>query len=119
MATTGIAAELLHEGTTVHRRLCKTKHVDAASQPSVSLSSVLADVINQAHVLIIDEISMQHKDVLEYVDRLLKSVAPSHLKEISFAGKVYSIFSILSLNYLGCYFGRRLETIDSCSAWWK
>ncbi|KAL3084144.1 hypothetical protein niasHS_008613 [Heterodera schachtii] len=36
-------------------------------------------------------ISMQNKDVLEFVDRLLRSVAQDKLKEIPFAGKVVVI----------------------------
>jgi hypothetical protein len=97
MATTGIAAELLHEGTTVHRKLCRAKHVDAATSINVDPFSIMGEVIQQAHVLIIDEISMQHKDVLEYVDRLVKSVTPrDDLRNVNFAGKVNLYFKIFT-----------------------
>jgi len=88
MASTGIAAELLYGGATVHKRLCRQKHVDSSSKPFVDYRSQFADTLRKLHGIIIDEVSMQHKDVLEYVDRLFRSVAPRALKQIPFGGKV-------------------------------
>uniref|UniRef100_A0A914GRB9 ATP-dependent DNA helicase n=1 Tax=Globodera rostochiensis TaxID=31243 RepID=A0A914GRB9_GLORO len=46
-------------------------------------------MLRRAHGLLIDEISMQHKDVIEYVDKVLRAVAPtSLLKRTPFGGKV-------------------------------
>uniref|UniRef100_A0A914H714 ATP-dependent DNA helicase n=1 Tax=Globodera rostochiensis TaxID=31243 RepID=A0A914H714_GLORO len=88
MATTGIAADLLYEGQTVHKRLCRAKHVDSSTALNVDYESNFAHMLRSIHGMIIDEISMQHRDVLEYVDRLLRSVAPKRLENIPFAGKV-------------------------------
>jgi len=112
MASTGIAAELLYGGATVHKRLCRQKHVDSSTRPFVDYRSQFADTIRKLHGIIIDEISMQHKDVLEFVDRLLRSVAPRPLKNIPFGGKVIlqffkniiKILSVLSLEETGSNF---------------
>lgn len=89
MAATGIAAELLHEGATVHRRICRAKHVTASTNVNVDVESNFAAVLRAAHLLIIDEVSMQHKDVLEYVDRALRFVDRNpRLMNLPFAGKV-------------------------------
>uniref|UniRef100_A0A914H7G4 ATP-dependent DNA helicase n=1 Tax=Globodera rostochiensis TaxID=31243 RepID=A0A914H7G4_GLORO len=88
MATTGIAADLLYEGQTVHKRLCRAKHVDSSTALNVDYESNFAHMLRSIHGMIIDEISMQHREVLEYVDRLLRSVAPKRLENIPFAGKV-------------------------------
>ena len=88
MASTGIAAELLLDGATVHRRLCRQKNVDSTTQPNIEYQSQSAEMLRKIHGIIIDEVSMQHRDVLEYVDRLFRFVAPRHLSHIPFAGKV-------------------------------
>ncbi|KAL3073431.1 hypothetical protein niasHT_038569 [Heterodera trifolii] len=91
MASTGIAAELLYEGQTVHKRLCRLKQVDSSTSPNVDNESNFANMLRNIHGIMIDEISMQHRDVLEFVDRLLRSVAPQQFKELPFAGKVVII----------------------------
>ncbi|KAL3108761.1 hypothetical protein niasHT_019248 [Heterodera trifolii] len=88
-ATTGIDAELLYEGQTVHKRICRRKHVNSSTPLNIDYDSRFAELLRRTHGILIDEISMQHKDVLEYVDRLLRSVAPTdYLRRIPFAGKV-------------------------------
>ncbi|KAL3072091.1 hypothetical protein niasHT_036318 [Heterodera trifolii] len=102
MASTGIAAELLYEGQTVHKRICRMKHVDSSTSPNVDYESNFAHMLRNIHSMLIDEISMQNKDVLEFVDRLLRSVAPDKLKEIPFAGKVSQLtfaFAFLSKQF--------------------
>uniref|UniRef100_A0A183BNP0 ATP-dependent DNA helicase n=1 Tax=Globodera pallida TaxID=36090 RepID=A0A183BNP0_GLOPA len=92
MATTGIAAELLYEGQTVHKRLCRAKHIDSSTPLNVDQESHFAEMLRNIDGMIIDEISMQHRDVLEYVDRLLRFVAPTDfLKSLPFAGKAVVI----------------------------
>jgi hypothetical protein len=89
MATTGIAAELLYEGQTVHKRLCRQRHIDASTPLNVDLESNFAEMLRRIDGMIIDEISMQNRDVLEYVDRLLRFVVPTELlKSLPFGGKV-------------------------------
>ncbi|KAL3075367.1 hypothetical protein niasHT_033597 [Heterodera trifolii] len=91
MASTGIAAELLYEGQTVHKRLCRLKQVDSSTSPNVDNESNFANMLRNIHGILIDEISMQHRDVLEFVDRLLRSVATQQFKDVPFAGKVVII----------------------------
>ncbi|KAL3092867.1 hypothetical protein niasHT_030056 [Heterodera trifolii] len=91
MASTGIAAELLYEGQTVHKRLCRLKQVDYSISPNVDNESNFANMLRNIHGILIDEISMQHRDVLEFVDRLLRSVATQQFKDLPFAGKVVII----------------------------
>lgn len=99
MASTGIAAELLHEGSTVHSRICRAKHIDSSTLPNVHRESPFAAMLRNAHVLIIDEISMQHKDVLEFVDRQLRYVEDDpYLRKQPFAGKVINLIFFLVIN---------------------
>ncbi|KAL3121183.1 hypothetical protein niasHT_006212 [Heterodera trifolii] len=92
MATTGIAAELLYEGQTVHKRLCRQRHIDASTPLNVDLESNFAEMLRRIDGMIIDEISMQNRDVLEYVDRLLRFVVQTELlKSLPFGGKAVVI----------------------------
>ncbi|KAL3096458.1 hypothetical protein niasHS_004420 [Heterodera schachtii] len=92
MAATGIAAELLYEGQTVHKRLCRQRHIDASTPLNVDLESNFAEMLRKIDGMIIDEISMQNRDVLEYVDRLLRFVVPTNLlKSLPFGGKAVVI----------------------------
>ncbi|KAL3110848.1 hypothetical protein niasHT_014785 [Heterodera trifolii] len=92
MAATGIAAELLYEGQTVHKRLCRQRHIDASTPLNVDLESNFAEMLRKIDGMIIDEISMQNRDVLEYVDRLLRFVVPTDLlKSLPFGGKAVVI----------------------------
>uniref|UniRef100_A0A183BU32 ATP-dependent DNA helicase n=1 Tax=Globodera pallida TaxID=36090 RepID=A0A183BU32_GLOPA len=80
------------EGQTVHKRLCRAKHIDSSTPLNVDQESHFAEMLRNIDGMIIDEISMQHRDVLEYVDRLLRYVAPSDfLKSLPFAGKAVVI----------------------------
>lgn len=99
MASTGIAANLLYEGQTVHKKICRAKHVDATTQNYPDQETFLADMIRQAEVLIIDEITMQNREVLEYVDRLIREMAREEAlkdKDVVFGGKVID-FSYIKL----------------------
>jgi hypothetical protein len=61
-ATTGIAAELLFEGTTVHRRFGPIpQDLSSESDSLIDLESEKANVIRAADVIIIDEVSGMHK----------------------------------------------------------
>ena len=88
MASTGIAAELLHEGKTVHSAICRAKHVDASTPVMIDPLSLHAKKIRMAHILIIDEVSMLHKDVLEFIDKTIRTVVDIRLKHLPFGGKV-------------------------------
>ena len=88
-ASTGIASELLNEGTTAHRRFGIPNSVKSDDEPKIDRHSRFAAVLNVAHAIIIDEISMQDRAVLEYIDKSLRQVAPTQeLRSTPFGGKV-------------------------------
>lgn len=101
MATTGIAAELLLDGTTVHSRIFKRKNVTASSEINIDRRSLLADMVNATHVMLIDEISMQNKAVLEHLDRLIRQVTwDPMLRRLPFGGKVFHFNIIFYITLL-------------------
>jgi hypothetical protein len=57
-----------------------------------------AESLRKAEFIIIDEISMLHKDVLHYIDRLLRDIAPAEKRHLPFGGKVV----VLGGGYHGC-----------------
>jgi hypothetical protein len=85
-ATTGIAAELLIEGATVHRRFGIANDITHDTKPRVALHSDFALIMDAAQLIIIDEVSMQDRFVLEYLDRLLRSISPEY-SDLPFGGK--------------------------------
>jgi hypothetical protein len=56
----------------------------------LDFGSQFANMLQNLQGIIIDEVSMQHKDVLEYVDKLLRhALPPGHPGErMPFGGKV-------------------------------
>lgn len=51
MASTGIAAEALLEGSTVHKRLCRRRHVDASSASMIDPQSAYGQFLQQSNFL--------------------------------------------------------------------
>jgi ATP-dependent DNA helicase PIF1 len=90
-ATTGIAATLLIEGSTVHRRFNVPIDVQSDTPPKMDRHSNYAALINAAQVIVIDEVSMQDRYVLEYLDRLLRSICGPQFHDIPFGGKIMII----------------------------
>lgn len=89
-ATTGIAAELLIEGATVHRRFGIPNNVKNDTSPRLARHSNYAQLLDAAQLIIIDEVSMQDRYVLEYLDRLLRSISEHH-GHLPFGGKAVVI----------------------------
>lgn len=48
MASTGIAAEALLEGSTVHKRICRRRHVDASSASMIDPQSAYGQFLQQS-----------------------------------------------------------------------
>ncbi|PLW28544.1 hypothetical protein PCASD_18168 [Puccinia coronata f. sp. avenae] len=74
VASSGVAAMLLKEGTTAHSGLRIPVSIHNDSTCSWSPRSALAAVLSNAAVLIWDEISMSHRHCLEAVDRSLQEL---------------------------------------------
>ena len=89
-ASTGIAALLLSSGTTAHRALSVPNDVDSSTAPRIKYESAFGKKLREAKLLIIDEVSMVNKDVLEYIDRTLNDLQPKDQPKIegNFGGKV-------------------------------
>lgn len=71
-ALSGIAATLMRLGTTFHRRWRAPIPCFHDSLPNIKLNSQEADVIRAAKLIIIDEVSMMHKHLLDMLDKFLK-----------------------------------------------
>ncbi|KAL3115858.1 hypothetical protein niasHT_007158 [Heterodera trifolii] len=84
-ASTGIAALLLIGGGTAHRHFYVPNDVSDETAPMLNFESAKAQILREADLIIIDEISMLSSKVLRYIDRLLRDVCAMSLP---FGGKV-------------------------------
>nr|CAD2198835.1 unnamed protein product [Meloidogyne enterolobii] len=87
-AYTGCAATLLTGGATVHSVFRFGINIDENYTPSVSMQSYHGRRIRDSQVIIIDEVSMLPKHMLEAIDRVCKQMCPPDKKHIPFGGKV-------------------------------
>lgn len=87
-ASTGIAALLLMGGTTAHRAFRIPEDVNREMPPRYAWERDDATRVRNADVLIIDEISMLHRDVLDFIDRTLQDLQPPDEAKVPFGGKV-------------------------------
>ena len=74
MATTGIAAELLHLGRTFHSRLKAPLHPTEESTLNITAQSNLAELVKRSRLLLIDEATMLHRFLFEALDRTLRDL---------------------------------------------
>ena len=70
----GIAATLLMSGTTFHNRFGIPIPCYKDSSSKLNLRSIDVDIIKKAFFIIIDEISMMHKNQLDLLDEFLQCV---------------------------------------------
>lgn len=73
-ALSGIAATLLRLGTTFHRRWRAPIPAFEDSMPNMKLDSDEADIIREAKIVMVDEVSMMHVDLLNMMDRFLRTL---------------------------------------------
>jgi len=76
-AMSGIAATLLTLGGTFHHQFDVPIPIFENSSSHLSLNSMAVDIIKQASFILIDEVSMMHKYMLELLDRFLKLIMNS------------------------------------------
>ena len=86
MATTGIAANLLHLGRTYHSRLKAPLTPTEDSTLQISAQSNLAKLVRMAKLLLIDESTMLDRFQLEALDRSLRDLMG--LPDQPFGGKI-------------------------------
>ena len=77
VASLGIAAILLNGGCTTHFRFKIPINLHETSTCSISKNSMEADLLRQTSLIIIDEITMQHRHAAEAIDRLMQDVRGS------------------------------------------
>ena len=78
-ALSGIAATLLHNGRTLHSRLKVPIKISDTSVCNISCSNrdSNAVLLRKAKLLIIDEVTMGHKDIYHCIDRSLEDIRQS------------------------------------------
>jgi hypothetical protein len=87
-ASTGIASTLLISGATAHSTFWVPVNLKSDTPSRMDAEKYYAESLRGAELIIIDEISMLHRDVLYYIDRALKDIAPVEKRELPFGGKV-------------------------------
>lgn len=87
-ASTGIAATVLIGGKTLHSSFWIPIEVDEDTPSKISVHADYAIPIKEAELVIIDEISMLHRNVLNYLDTMFRDVCRS---PEAFGGKVIVI----------------------------
>ena len=90
-ASTGVAATLLLTGRTAHSAFRIPIGCDSEDAPRIAGHEALATRLRRAKAIIIDEVTMINKDVLNYIDRTLRSLYTGAEKDLPFAGKVVCI----------------------------
>ena len=88
-ASTGIAATLLFDGTTAHRRFIIPKNVkDDTQVRHVTLGQ--SEILMAGDIIILDEVTALNRNVFDYIDKMLRHVEQNAaLRDLPFAGKVY------------------------------
>ena len=71
-AFSGVAAQLLPNGVTIHRRFGMVPGMDPEQNCNISGESAKAAVLREAKVLILDEVTMMSRVDLERIDRTLQ-----------------------------------------------
>jgi hypothetical protein len=74
MATSGIAATLLPNGQTVHSKLKVPIELNENSTCNISGTSATATLIRDCSLMVIDEVTMAHKNVFATLDRSLRDI---------------------------------------------
>ena len=77
-ATSGIAATLLPRGRTLHSRLKVPINISEESTCNITPRSATAELIRRCKLLVIDEVSMADRRILEAVDRSMKDIRKSN-----------------------------------------
>jgi hypothetical protein len=93
-ASTGVAANLLPLGSTLHSALLIPRDVVADQEPRLETHTNIAARLRRIDLLIIDEVSMLPRHVLDYADRQLRYLWPRDhpRRTMHFGGVVRAIW---------------------------
>jgi len=108
-ASTGIAAELFFEGATLHSKFKIPIDITDDMETFLDYENNYAVILRALDVIIIDEVSAAHKDLIRFVDRMLCRIDRPN-NDLPFAGKVLIILEIRNSFFQGRHIRRRLET---------
>ncbi|UYV84552.1 hypothetical protein LAZ67_X002596 [Cordylochernes scorpioides] len=98
-ATTGIAANLLQGGKTMHSLYGLPIPLNETSVSNIKMTTMAAGTLRKAKLFIIDECTMASNHALNTIDRLLREVMTEDKRypnQIPFGGKVLILFEIFS-----------------------
>ena len=73
-ASSGVAAQLLPNGTTIHSRFKVPIDIKSTSTCNFNANDGTGKLIKMTKLIIFDEMTMQHKHVFECVDRTLREI---------------------------------------------
>ena len=112
VASSGISALLLKGGRTVHLRFKVPIPINQTSFCNIPKNSQLADLIRHADLIIWDEAPMQHRHIMETVDRSLKDLRnnqnnPFGGLTVVFGGDFQQILPVILK-------GSRAEIVGAC-----
>ena len=110
-ATTGIAATLLKGGRTVHSGFKLPVPLLDTSVSSMRLTSPEAEVLRQASLIIVDEITMLDKNGLRCIDKLLHEVTGN---DQPFGGKVFIVGGDFRQTLPVVARGTRTDIVERC-----
>ena len=111
VASSGIAALLLHNGTTVHHRFRVPLKVLENTTCKITVQSEAAELIRRTDLIVWDEAVMQHRYVIEAVDRLIQDVTGVN---IPMGGKVCVLGGDFKQILPVVRNGRRADIVGSC-----
>ena len=110
-ASSGVAAQLLPNGTTIHSRFKVPFNIKESSTCNFSQSDATGKLLNMTKLIVIDEMTMQHRFVYECLDRSFRDVK----KNDKLFGGITIVFSG---DWRQCLpivkHGGKAEIIDAC-----
>ena len=110
-ASSGVAAQLLPNGTTIHSRFKVPFNITKSSTCNFGPSDATGKLLQLTRLIIIDEMTMQHRFIYECLDRSLRDVSKT---DQLFGG----ITVVFSGDWRQCLpivkHGGRAEVLDAC-----
>ena len=85
-AFSGVAAQLLPNGVTIHRRFNMVPGMDPEQNCNIDRGSTKAKLLEEARLIVMDEVTMMSKIDLERIDRTLRYLMKK--EDVPFGGKV-------------------------------
>lgn len=118
VASSGIAALLLHGGRTAHSQFGIPVHtLNPQSFCSIPIQSAEAELIRQSSVIIWDEAPMAHRYAVEAVDRFLRDLMGAEnadLEAVPFGGKVVLFGGDFRQTLPVIQHGTKSQVLDAC-----